>query len=241
MSVQNTHTGGTTGASSHNQTNSTSFHGDSGTEVGRMNKSSGSTGAMSGHGSTGYSTTTHGYATNGSTGTFSATHGGSAYGGTSSSAHSMTSSSGGAPYKPVPCTTGYVNGVCGSGATTGGNHGPGLPGGACPSGQVRGPSGCTGPRTGTGSSTSPGFGSTSHFGPGNQRGGATTLPVPGHGSGAQPMISHSQYSQASHFQSTQPSYSQGSQFLRSQGSQFSRPQNPPPSHSSGAAPSNHRR
>jgi hypothetical protein len=130
----------------------------------------------------------------------------------------MTSSSGGAPYKPVPCTTGYVNGVCSSGATTGGNRGPGLPGGACPSGQVRGPSGCTGPRTGTGSSTSPGSGTTSHYGPGQNNGGATTLPVPGN-SGAQTMYSHSQGSQS---MSTHTQSSQGS-------------------HSSGAAPSNHRR
>jgi hypothetical protein len=88
-----------------------------------------------------------------------------------------------------------VNGVCGSGATTGGNHGPGLPGGACPSGQVRGPNGCTGPKTG--GTTSPGSGSISHYGPGNQTGGATIMPVTPHGNGAQPMITHSQGSQGS--------------------------------------------
>jgi hypothetical protein len=154
----------------------------------------GSTGAMSGTGSTGYSTTTHGYATTSSTGTSSVTHGGSAYGGSTYTTHSMSNNNSFAPNKPVPCTTGYVNGVCGSGATTGGNRGPGLPGGVCPYGQVRLPGGtCGTARTPTTGSSSSGTGTTPHY------------------SGAQPMISHSQSSQASHFQSTQPSRSQGSQ------------------------------
>jgi hypothetical protein len=144
----------------------------------------------------------------------------------------MASSGGSAPTKPVPCTTGYVNGVCGSGATTGGNHGPGLPGGACPSGQVRGPNGCTGPRTGTGSSTSPGSGSTSHLPPGqNHGGGQTIMPVTPHGNGAQPMISHSTGTQST----------RSTQFSRPQNPQPSRPQNPQPSRSGGSSSSGHRR
>jgi hypothetical protein len=117
-----------------------------------------------------------------------------------------------------------VNGVCGSGATTGGHSTPGLPGGACPSGQVRGPNGCTGPKTG--STTSSGTGSTSRLPVGQNRGGGQTImPVTGGHSGAQPMISHSGGTQATHTQSTQASHSFG-------GSQASH---------SGGQPSGHRR
>jgi hypothetical protein len=188
MSVQNTHTGATTGSTSHTQINSGQVRADNGVEVGRMNKSAGSYT----HTQTNMSVqAAHGYATTGSAGTSSAMHGGSVYGGSTYTTHSMANNNSFAPNKPVPCTTGYVNGVCRSGSTTGGNHGPGLPGGICPSGQYRGPGGnCTKPLTGNSTST----GSTSHFGAGQNHGGA------------QPMISHSQGS-----------------------------------HSSGAAPSNHRR
>ena len=126
-----------------------------------------------------------------------------------SSAYSSANSSGSAPTKPVPCTTGYVNGVCGSGSTTGGNHGPGLPGGACPSGQVRGPNGCTGPKTGSTISS----GSSTHYGAGQNTGGKTTLPISGHGNtGAQSMSTRSGSTQSLRGFTTQSTHSQGTQF-----------------------------
>ena len=194
--------------SSHNTTGTGGLHSSqgsgSGAPTGSTTGSSMSTGSLPGNkypmkppqGSTGGSTGTGtGTATNGGGGSTTHTqtnmsvtlHTGSSSSGSTLSTHSMTSSGGGAPTRPVPCMTGYVNGVCGSGSTPhGSGSAPTTPGGSCPAGMARGAGGnCMPAKSGNGSSS--GSGSSNHS-PG-QGGGQTTLPVPGHG-GAQPMISH---------------------------------------------------